>query len=275
MRRSLLYQIGAESDAGEGPSLREWIEEIQLAEKLGVDGIWCLPALDADGAYDVDVAGIWLSALAGTTERIQLGWGVPRMLPPSRPPIRLAERAAALDQSSTSRMALAFLPDAQADSTRDGWLEGLRMLVAMWAPSKFSWDSDPYTVPVVDVLPKPAQSPHPPLSLVGWSAEQARAAGRAGLGCLDVSGAQDAELEVHRDAYHEGRAEVDASELMSHSSFAVSIEFEGAEACRDRQRSCEALGVDELVLRAAFDSSDAESRRARIRALADEPTESH
>jgi alkanesulfonate monooxygenase SsuD/methylene tetrahydromethanopterin reductase-like flavin-dependent oxidoreductase (luciferase family) len=131
-------------------------------------------------------------------------------------------------------------------------------------------------------LPKPQQSPHPPLFLVGWCDAQARTAGRSGLGFFDVSGGDDATLEMHRDGYLATRAEVAAEDLVCHSAYAAAFEYAGEEACRARLEAFEQIGVDEAVLRAVGDAGfglegdDAwRSLESRIRLLAGESPELH
>lgn len=277
MKRSLLYQLGGPGEV----ALEAWVAEVTLAERLGVDTLWCLPSLDDSGAYHPDTVSLWLSAVSARTKRIRLGWGVPGMMPPDRPPIRTAEQAASLDQSCRGRLDLAFLPDEARTTQEPSWDEGIRMLVEMWDRPKFSWGSERFEVPPVDVLPKPCQKPHPPLFLVGWSDAQARTAGRAGMGFLDVSGAADETLEIHRDGYREAREEVDALDLVCHSAFAVALEYAGTNACRERLESFAKMEIDEAVLRAdgaphAIGAADApQAASDRIRALVGEPSGLH
>ncbi|MBW2426800.1 MAG: LLM class flavin-dependent oxidoreductase, partial [Deltaproteobacteria bacterium] len=86
MKRSLLYQIG-DPDGTEFDAL---CEQVLLAEELGLHAIWCLPSLGDEGAFSQSAPEVWLSALASRTQRIRLGWGLARMLPPKQPPMRIA-----------------------------------------------------------------------------------------------------------------------------------------------------------------------------------------
>ena len=149
------------------------------------------------------------------------------------------------------------------------------MLVDMWDGATFSWGSERFEVRPIDVVPKPEQRPHPPLWLAGWSSTHARAAGRGGLGYLDVSGAEDAMLEVARDAYAEGRAECAPEDLVSVSVFAAVADLEPDAAGGERLAAWEEMSIDHAVLRAGPLSGGHEEAMRRIRALTDAAPEVH
>lgn len=267
MKRSLLYQIGSvemfEFDA--------LVEEVQLAESLGVDTVWCFPAAGADGDFRDSAPVIWLSGIASRTERIRLGWGLAAMTPPSRPPMRMAEQAASIDLASKGRLEVAFLPDAElAQEGAGAWDEGVRMLVDMWDAPTFSWTSARFTVQPVDVLPKPVQHPHPPLWLAGWSTAHATRAGQGGLAFLDISGAADETLVLHRDAYSEARAGTDPNDLVSAGNYGISVDLKSSPDGADRLMQWEDLGFDQVVVRVGpLEGGHAEACE-RIRFLASE-----
>ena len=247
MERALFYQLGSQEPLG----FEELQQEVELAEALGLDAVWCFPAAGEQGDFQGSVPAIWLSGLSSRTERIRLGWGLPGLLPPTRPPIRIAEQAASLDIAANGRLDVAFLPDGLLEGTQEApWDEGVRMLVEMWAAPAFSWTSERFKVMPVDVVPKPRQRPHPPLSLAGWSPDHAMRAGQGGLGFLDFSGADDETLAVHLAAYTEARAGADPDDLVSGSAFAVAGEVgPDAEATRRLSR-WEEMGVDRAIVRA-------------------------
>lgn len=220
MKRSILVQIGG----AEAIDFETLATEVGLAEDLGLDTAWCFPSVADDGSFRGSAPEIWLSGLARRTEQIRLGWGVGEMLPPTSPPMRVAEQGAALDLASEGRLDVGLLPAGELEGT--DWQEGYRMLVDMWDAPTFSWTSARFEVRPIDVVPKPVQKPHPPLWLAGWSSEHARHAGLGGLGYLDLSGAADEMIEIHRDAYSEARAESDPNDLVSVSAFGVAADLE-------------------------------------------------
>jgi len=271
VKRSLLYQVGGP----DGVDFETLVVEVALAEELGIDTVWCFPSTGDDGTFGGSAPEIWLGGLATRTRSVRLGWGVADCLPPERPPIRIAEQAASLDLSCEGRLDVAMLPDGELDSVAGDWQEGYRMLVDMWDAPTFSWGSERSLVRPIDVVPKPAQKPHPPLWLAGWSAEHARAAGRGGLGYLDVSGANDDMLEIGRDAYAEGRAECEPEDLVCVGAFAAVGDLEPGESGAERLAAWESLSIDQAILRAGPLSGGHEDAVRRIRALTDAGDEVH
>jgi len=272
VKRSLLYQIGA----AETLDFDELVEEVQLAEELAIDTVWCFPASGTDGNFRDSAPSIWLSGIASRTKRIRLGWGVAAMVPPSHPPMRMAEQAASIDLASIGRLDIAFLPDGELVVEEGGaWDEGLRMLVDMWDRPTFSWTSPRFTVQPVDVVPKPAQRPHPPLWLAGWTADHAIRAGEGGLSFLDISGATDETLVLHRDAYAEARSGIDPHDLVSMDAFGIAVELGPAPDAVERLIRWEELGIDHVVGRVGpLEGGHAEACE-RIRILASEDARVH
>lgn len=247
MKRSLLYQVGGAGDI----DFESLSEEVALAEGLGIDTVWCFPAAGENGDFGEAAPEIWLAGLASRTQRIRLGWGLAGMMPPAYPPMRVAEQGASLDLASAGRLEIAVLPGGElAAGAEASWQEGYRMLVDMWDEPTFSWTSERFTVRPVDVVPKPCQQPHPPLWLAGWTLEHARRAGLGGLGFLDLSGAADETLEIHRDAYCESRAEADPVMLVCVNAYGVASDLEPGPAAAERLEKWDALGFDEAIVRA-------------------------
>lgn len=266
------------------------MREVALAESLGLRRVWCLPTIGEDGGFRGGAPSIWLAGLAGKTRDIRLGWGVPGLWPPGEPPVREAEQGATLDGASGGRLDIALLPEVGAREEPGGRLdEGLRMFVDMWAPATFSWTSPRFSVPPIDVVPKPVQRPHPPLWLVGWSGTHAFEAGRAGMGFVDVSGGGFEVWEASRDCYVTGRAEARADELVCEAVFAVGVDWpgdpeagsgagrspvaeagpDGTRTARDLLAGLEAIGIDDVLLRGSTLADDHEQTCRRIRWFAD------
>jgi alkanesulfonate monooxygenase SsuD/methylene tetrahydromethanopterin reductase-like flavin-dependent oxidoreductase (luciferase family) len=260
---------------------------VQLAEALGLDGVFCLPELDGGGCYAEAAPEVWLSALAARTRRLRLGWGLASLLPPREPPLRTAEQAAALDLASHGRLEVVLLPDRADFAEADGqaaWDEGLEMLAAMWRPEAFCWQSPRFSIEPVEVVPKPLQRPHPPLWLAGWQARHAVLAGEARLGFLDVSGAGDEGLEVHRTAFLESatraaertpraRAAEGASDALP--EFAVATELDPGAESAARLEGWQALGFDHALVRIAGSPDAADAAAERIRFLAETDARVH
>lgn len=248
--------------------------DLHLAEEVGLSSVWCFPVAGEGGDFGGAAPEIWLAALAARTERLRLGWGVPGMMPPAKPPFRIAEQAAALDLASKGRLDFAVLPDVggaavapDQDSPDGRWDEGARMLVEMWDAPAFSWTSERFEVMPIDVVPKPVQRPHPPIWYAGWSAEHAHRAGAGGMSYLDLSGGGDGTIEGNLNAYRKARTSVDASDLLSISAFAVAAEIAPNALGAARLARWEELGVDQAVLPLEMEGGRREECEHKIRFL--------
>jgi len=67
---------------------------------------------------------------------------------------------------------------------------------------------------------------------------------------VDLSGAPDEMLEIHRDAYSESRAEADPLTLVCVHAYGVASDLEPGDASLERLERWEALGFDEAIVRA-------------------------
>jgi alkanesulfonate monooxygenase SsuD/methylene tetrahydromethanopterin reductase-like flavin-dependent oxidoreductase (luciferase family) len=109
-------------------------------------------------------------------------------------PLRVAERIAVLDIVSDGRAEFGggraisegelsgFNVDP--DITRPQWLECLKMLPKMWTQESFSWESELISIPERQVVPKPIQAPHPPMSVACTQPSSVEIAADHGLGVL-------------------------------------------------------------------------------------------
>lgn len=304
MERSLLYQVGHAPSSGRASGadaspitnpiakpnadLAAWVADLHLAEEVGLTSVWCFPVAGEEGDFGGSAPVVWLAALAARTERLRLGWGVPGMMPPAKPPFRIAEQAAALDLASKGRLDFAVLPDvggaagpadpeteaessedAGADAGDDAWDEGARMLVEMWDAPAFSWTSARFEVMPIDVVPKPVQRPHPPIWYAGWSAAHAHRAGVGGMSYLDLSGAGDEAIGAHLNAYRRARASVAAADLLSISAFAAAAEIAPNALGSARLARWEELGVDQAVMPLSYQDTSREEAEQKIRFLAE------
>jgi alkanesulfonate monooxygenase SsuD/methylene tetrahydromethanopterin reductase-like flavin-dependent oxidoreductase (luciferase family) len=127
-------------------------------------------------------------------------------------PVRVAERAAALDIISNGRLELGTARSStwtelggfavNPDDTKKTWEEFVRVLPRMWMEEEFEWEGTAFTMPSRNVLPKPLQDPHPPLWVTVTSPGTELDAAERGLGCLGVSSAGYEEQERRTREYH-------------------------------------------------------------------------
>ena len=198
----------------------EAIEEIQFADKLGFNTVWCVEHHFRDGRSSCPTPEAVLGGLALTTERIRLGFGVVLMPFGFVHPARVAEKVATVDILSHGRVEwgtgrstpmeqVAFKVPTDNES-REQWREAVEIVVRMWEEERFSYESPNFTFPERVQTPKPYQDPHPPCWLAAASESSAVNAGQYGLGLLSFALLQPvAKMADHIRIYREAQERCD------------------------------------------------------------------
>ena len=218
MRFSMFFemQISEPTPESEHQLFHDCVEQAVLAEKMGFDGVW---AVEHHGLYEYSHSSapeIFLAFVAARTKRLSIGHGVSLLPGKYNHPIRIAERIATLDILSEGRVQWgtgksgtrveqgAFgLESSELDSQ---WLEALEMIPKMWRDPVFEWKGRHYEIPPTQIVPKPMQSPHPPVFSACSRPELAIRAGELGLGVLNFAVYRDAELKKQIGLYREAIA---------------------------------------------------------------------
>src|SRR5580765_7967707 len=175
------------------------LEQVRVADALGFHAVWAVEHHFLEEYSHCSAPEVFLTAAAVQTTRIRVGHGAVVCVPEMNHPIRVAERAAALDQISGGRLELGTARSstwtelggfaANPDDTKKTWDEFVRVLPQMWMKDSFSWRGKSFSMPERNVLPKPLQDPHPPLWVTVTSPGTELDAAERGLGCLGVSAA--------------------------------------------------------------------------------------
>ncbi len=144
------------------------LDEIVAAEDMGYASAWLTEHHFCDDDYLPSVMPV-LGAAAVRTSTIRLGPYV--LQSPLHDPVRLAEDAAVVDVLSRGRLDLAlgvgYREDEFAGLSIDRRKRGRRheestqILLRAWQDGPMSFEGDVFTVPEVDVTPKPVQQPIP------------------------------------------------------------------------------------------------------------------
>ena len=201
MRFGLLYhhQIPRPwSEDSEERLLRESLEQIELADKLGFDYAWATEHHFLDEYSHASAPEVFLAAAAARTKQIRLAHGIVSLPPAVNHPVRVAERLATLDlisggrvdfgtgQGSTQMELAAFGVDRA--TKREQWREALGVVTRMMTETPFTGHQGQWVdVPPRNVVPKPKQKPHPPLWVACSSPETIEAAARNGMGALSLA----------------------------------------------------------------------------------------
>ena len=169
------------------------IEQAKLADELGYGCWWNVEHHGATEFSYSSAPEMMPVLLSQHTERIRFGHS--GILAPFRinHPVRIAERAAFIDLVSGGRLELGLARsggtewdtfEVDPETSRDQLREALHMIPKMWTETPFEWKSDHLQVPPRDIVPKPLQSPHPPLWQTCTSPESFEMAGELGVGAL-------------------------------------------------------------------------------------------
>ncbi|MCU1485500.1 MAG: Limonene 1,2-monooxygenase [Actinomycetia bacterium] len=200
MKFGLLYEIEPLRPWGEttvADAFWEALEQVKVAEEVGFSHCFIVEHHFLDQFSVSSAPEVWLSAVAQHTSTIRIGHGS-RLLPfQYNNPIRSAEMAAVLDIMSKGRLDFGTARSASGvelegfgidpNVTRAQWDEALHMIPKMWTQDEFSWDSPTFQMPTRNVLPKPVQSPHPPIWMSGTQPSSSQVAAERGIGYMHFS----------------------------------------------------------------------------------------
>ncbi|MBT5204871.1 MAG: LLM class flavin-dependent oxidoreductase [Gammaproteobacteria bacterium] len=188
------------------------LEQCRLADELGFDHVWAVEHHFLEEYSHSSAPEVFLAAVAAQTQRIRIGHGAVVCVPEMNHPVRVAERAAALDIISNGRLEVGTARSStwtelggfgvNPDDTKKTWDEFVRVLPKMWTQEEFSWHGKGFSMPSRNVLPKPYQDPHPPLWVTVTTPGTELDAADRGLGCLGVSSAGYEEQERRTREYH-------------------------------------------------------------------------
>ncbi len=141
MRFGILYEIHTPKPWHEQSDYeRYWqaIEEIKLAEAVGFDNVWAVEHHFTEEFAHCSAPEVFLAAIAQHTTTIRIGHGVVLLPKNYNHPLRVAERAAALDILSNGRLDLgtgrsATVLELRAfeidpEETRTQWEEAIQVL---------------------------------------------------------------------------------------------------------------------------------------------------
>jgi alkanesulfonate monooxygenase SsuD/methylene tetrahydromethanopterin reductase-like flavin-dependent oxidoreductase (luciferase family) len=166
---------------------RQAIEQAILADELGY-GCWWQVEHHGAGEFSLSSAPeLLLTAISQHTSRIRLGHAAVLAPAPFNNPIRVAERAATLDNLSDGRVELGLtrstIPEwrlfgIDPETVRPQTQHAFETVPKLWSSEPFNG---------VSIVPKPVQQPHPPLWQAAASPSSFEEAGRRGVGVLGTT----------------------------------------------------------------------------------------
>ena len=172
----------------EGEAFDEAMEQVDAAERLGLDVMWLAELHFEPRRSMLSVPLSIASAIAARTRRIKIGIAV-QVLPLCHP-LRLAEEVATVDQLSHGRLIFGVGRSGVAQTyeaygvsyaeSRDRFREILDIVERAWTEPSFSYEGTYHRFKDVAVVPKPYQKPTPPIRIAASTPDTFPAIGRRG-----------------------------------------------------------------------------------------------
>jgi len=194
--------------------LQEALEQVVLADGLGFDYAWEVEHHFLDEYSHSSAPEVFLAACAARTVNIRLGHGIRQVIPNYNHPARTAEGIATLDLISNGRVDFGIGEGAtrlelhgfgiSARQKRAMSLEAGEQIANMMVLDPYpGFTSEHFSMPCRNVLPKPRQTPHPPMWIACTNRETIKVAARNGLGALAFSFIDPDEAKAWVDIYYD------------------------------------------------------------------------
>ncbi len=200
-------------EGGEHQLFQEALEQIVLADKLGIDHAWAVEHHFLDEYSHCSAPEVFLAAAAGMTKNIRLGHGIKQVIPNYNHPARTAEALATLDLVSNGRVDFGIGEGATrlelggfgipARQKRAMAIESAEQIANMMTMTPYpGYESDNFSMPCRNVLPKPLQTPHPPMWMACTNRDTIKVAAAMGVGALAFSFLDREEAKAWADIYY-------------------------------------------------------------------------
>lgn len=193
---------------------QEGLDQVELADRLGFGYAWAPEQHFLEEYSHSSAPEVFLAAASQRTRTIRLGHAVVLMPPAYNEPARVAERIATLDLLARGRVEFG-IGHSKTRVELEGFgidprlrhemsLEALGQVTDMMAHEPYAGhDGTHFSMPARNVVPKPAQRPHPPLWIACSDDETVRLAARLGIGALAHSFFDPAEAAAVVEDYRE------------------------------------------------------------------------
>ena len=189
------------------------LDQVELADKLGIDYAWEVEHHFLEEYSHSSSPEIFLAAASQRTKNIRLGHGIRQVITNYDHPARTAECIATLDLVSNGRVEFgtgessAILElggfDIPVESKREQYLEAVEQICNMLAMDPYpGFEGKYFSMPCRNIVPKPAQRPHPPLWVACSNRETIKMAARLGIGALTFAFVDPLEAKHWVDEYY-------------------------------------------------------------------------
>lgn len=216
MRSSLFYEHQIPRpwpDGAESKLFSDALDQIELADSLGFDGIWCAEHHFLEEYSHCSAPSVFLGAVSQRTKSMRIGHGVNLAQPNYNHPAHVAERLGTLDVLSGGRIdwgsgSSATLiemkgfnvdPNLKTQMMREGFIETANMMVQSPYPG---FEGEYFSMPARNIVPKPVQRPHPPMWMACSRRESIIEAAKAGMGALVFGFCQPDQAKAWVEEYY-------------------------------------------------------------------------
>jgi alkanesulfonate monooxygenase SsuD/methylene tetrahydromethanopterin reductase-like flavin-dependent oxidoreductase (luciferase family) len=193
---------------------QEALAQIRLADEIGIDYAWSVEHHFLDEYSHCSAPEVFLAAAAAQTQNIKIGHGIRQVIPNYNHPARVAEGLATLDLVSNGRVQFGIGEGAtrmelhgfgiEARKKRAMAIEAAEQIANMMVMDPYpGYESETFTLPCRNVLPKPMQDPHPPMWMACTNRDTIKVAASLGLGALAFSFVDPEEARQWSDIYYD------------------------------------------------------------------------
>jgi alkanesulfonate monooxygenase SsuD/methylene tetrahydromethanopterin reductase-like flavin-dependent oxidoreductase (luciferase family) len=193
---------------------KDALEQIIVADKLGYDYAWEVEHHFLDEYSHSSSPEVFLAAAASVTKNIRLGHGIRQVIPNYNHPARTAEGLATLDLLSDGRVDFGIGEGATrlelggfkipAKKKRAWAVEAAEQIANMMVMDPYpGFETESFSMPCRNVLPKPLQQPHPPMWMACTNRDTIKTAARCGVGALAFSFVDPEEARAWSKIYYD------------------------------------------------------------------------
>jgi alkanesulfonate monooxygenase SsuD/methylene tetrahydromethanopterin reductase-like flavin-dependent oxidoreductase (luciferase family) len=230
MRFGVFYELQLPRPWNKGDErnlFHQALEQVQLADRLGFDYSWEVEHHFLEEYSHSSAPEVFLAAAAARTKSIRLGHGIRQVIPNYNHPARTAECLATLDIMSDGRVDFGIGEGATrlelggfkipAKEKRTMALEAAGQIANMMVLEPYpGFQGQYFSMPCRNVLPKPLQTPHPPIWMACTNRETIKIAAQNGVGALAFSFLEPEQARLWSDIYY-GIIKSDACVPLGHS----------------------------------------------------------
>ncbi len=189
------------------------LAQVVLADKLGFDYAWEVEHHFLEEYSHSSAPEVFLAACAALTKTIRVGHGIRQVIPNYNHPARVAEGLATLDIISNGRLDFGIGEGATrlelgafhipAREKRAMAIEAAEQIANMMTMDPYpGYEGKTWSFPCRNIVPKPVQSPHPPMWMACTNRDTIKVAASLGVGALSFSFLDPDEAKRWADIYY-------------------------------------------------------------------------